>query len=177
MDAALGVRKHLDTMFDYPFKVRDWTQVFPELFRWMELEKWVIFIALSLIVVVAAFNITSILSMSVLIKTPEIGILRAMGAKTGGIHRVFVYQGGFIGVIGTALGCLLGYVICWIQARYELIAIPGDIYIISSLPVDMEVADFLLVSLVSITICILASIYPARKAALLQPVEAIRHIA
>jgi lipoprotein-releasing system permease protein len=119
----------------------------------------------------------SILSMSILIKTPEIGILRAMGARAGGIRRIFVYQGAVIGGFGTALGCLCGFAVCWVQARFEIISIPSDIYIISSLPVDMKWSDFVVVSLVSLGICLLASAFPARRAASLQPVAAIRHIA
>jgi len=173
---ATQVREALEEEMGYPYSVRDWTQLFPEFFRWVELEKWAIFIALSLIILVAAFNIMSILAMSVLLKTPEIGILRAMGCTTRGIHRIFMYQGLVIGLVGTVLGGLTGFVVCLLQQRFELISIPGDVYLINSLPVDMEVVDFLLVSVVSLTICLLTSIYPARKAASLMPVEAIRYI-
>ena len=176
VDQAVQIGQALDAELGYPYRVSDWTRLFPELFRWMELEKWVIFIALSLIIVVAAFNIMSILVMSILIKTPEIGILRTMGAAGRGIRRIFVYQGLAIGVVGTALGCAIGLGVCLVQQHFQLISIPGDIYIISSLPVDMQVLDFLLVSLVSLGICLLASIYPARKAAALMPVDAIRYI-
>ena len=176
VDRAVQIGKGLDAELGYPYRVSDWTGLFPELFRWMELEKWVIFIALSLIIVVAAFNIMSILVMSILVKTPEIGILRTMGAAGRGIRRIFVYQGLVIGVVGTALGCGIGLGVCLLQQHFQLISIPGDIYIISSLPVDMQVLDFLLVSLVSLGICLLASIYPARKAASLMPVDAIRYI-
>ena len=176
LDAATTIRQRLDAELGYPYVLTDWTNQFPELFRWMELEKWVIFIALSLIIIVASFNIMSILTMSILIKTPEIGILRAMGAKARSVRRIFVYQGLFIGVFGTALGCAIGYIVCWLQDRFNLISIPSDIYIISNLPVDMQPFDFLLVSVVSLTISLLASVFPARKAAALQPVEAIRHI-
>ena len=92
---------------------------FPNLFRWMELEKWAIFIALSLIILVAAFNIMSILAMSILVKTPEIGILRAMGSTASGIRRIFVYQGMVIGSAGTILGCLIGFVLCVLQQRFQ----------------------------------------------------------
>lgn len=176
LDEATQMREIFTRDFGYPYVVSDWTQQFPELFQWMELEKWVIFIALSLIIVVAAFNIMSILSMSILIKTPEIGILRAMGARSGGIARVFILQGLFIGFFGTSLGCGLGLLVCTLQDRFNIISIPSDIYIISSLPVDMQIADFLLVSSISILICFLASVLPARRAASLQPVEAIRYI-
>jgi lipoprotein-releasing system permease protein len=173
---APEIRKLLAEKFGYPYSVRDWTQLFPEFFRWIELEKWAIFLALSLIVLVAAFNIMSILVMSVLIKTPEIGILRTIGCTVGEIYRIFVYQGLAIGGIGTLLGCLVGFGICFAQQYFNIIAIPGDVYFISSLPVDMEVVDFALVALISVIICLTTSIYPARKASRLMPVEAIRYI-
>ena len=176
LDQAIAIRQRLEERLGYPYRLTDWTQRFPELFHWMELEKWVIFIALSLIILVAAFNIMSILSMSILIKTPEIGILRAMGARASGIRRVFVLQGLVIGVFGTGLGVALGLVVCLLQDHFQLISIPSQIYIISSLPVDMQPVDFLLVSAVSLAICLLASLLPARKAASLEPVEAIRYI-
>ena len=173
---APAIRAALAEAFDYPYRVSDWTQLFPEFFRWIELEKWAIFIALSLIVLVAAFNIMSILVMSVLIKTPEIGILRTMGCTVGEVYRTFVYQGLIIGGAGTTLGCVLGFAVCYAQQRFQLISIPGDVYLINSLPVDMDVVDFVLVVVVSMTICLLTSIYPARKAASLMPVQAIRYL-
>ena len=173
---APTIRAALAESFDYPYSVSDWTQLFPEFFRWIELEKWAIFIALSLIVLVAAFNIMSILVMSVLIKTPEIGILRTMGCTVGEVYRTFVYQGLIIGGAGTTLGCALGFAVCYAQQSFQLISIPGDVYLINSLPVDMDVVDFVLVVVVSMTICLLTSIYPARKAASLMPVQAIRYL-
>ena len=173
---APEIRDRLAKELGYPYQVRDWTQLFPEFFRWIELEKWAIFLALSLIVLVAAFNIMSILVMSVLIKTPEIGILRTIGCTVGEIYRIFVYQGLVIGGIGTFLGCLIGFALCFAQQRFALISIPGDMYFISSLPVDMSVVDFALVAVISMVICLATSIYPARKAAGLMPVEAIRYI-
>ncbi len=173
---APAIRAALAEAFDYPYSVSDWTQLFPEFFRWIELEKWAIFIALSLIVLVAAFNIMSILVMSVLIKTPEIGILRTMGCTVGEVYRTFVYQGLIIGGAGTTLGCVLGFAVCYAQQSFQLISIPGDVYLINSLPVDMDVVDFVLVVVVSMTICLLTSIYPARKAASLMPVQAIRYL-
>ena len=173
---APEIRDRLADELGYPYQVRDWTQLFPEFFRWIELEKWAIFLALSLIVLVAAFNIMSILVMSVLIKTPEIGILRTIGCTVGEIYRIFIYQGLVIGGIGTFLGCLIGFALCLAQQRFALISIPGDMYFISSLPVDMSVVDFVMVAAISMVICLATSIYPARKAAGLMPVEAIRYI-
>ena len=176
IDQVASIRSTIEESLGYPYNVRDWTQLFPEFFRWMELEKWAIFIALSLIILVAAFNIMSILAMSILAKTPEIGILRTMGSTASGIRRIFVYQGMVIGSAGTILGCLIGFVLCVLQQQFKLISIPGDVYIINSLPIDMEWLDFALVSAVSLGICWLVSSYSARKAAALMPVEAIRYI-
>lgn len=176
INRATQLRQQLDDEIGYPYRFTDWTQLFPEIFRWMELEKWIGFIALSLIVVVAAFNITSILVMSILIKTSEIGILKTMGATVKGIRRIFVYQGLVIGVIGTVMGNLIGFALCYAQQRFALISLPGDVYWINSLPVDMQVLDFLAVAAMSLGICLLASLYPARKASSLMPVEAIRYI-
>ena len=176
IDDVDSIRAQIEESLGYPYNVRDWTQLFPEFFRWMELEKWAIFIALSLIILVAAFNIMSILAMSILAKTPEIGILRTMGSTASGIRRIFVYQGMVIGSVGTILGCLIGFALCVLQQRFELISIPGDVYIINSLPIDMESLDFAMVSAVSLGICWLVSSYSARKAAALMPVEAIRYI-
>ena len=173
---APEIRDLLAEDFAYPYSVRDWTQLFPEFFNWIELEKWALFIALSLIILVAAFNIMSILVMSVLVKTPEIGILRTIGCTVGEVYRIFVYQGLAIGGIGTVLGCLVGFGLCFAQQRFDLIAIPGDVYFINSLPVAMEALDFAMVAAISMFICLLTSIYPARKASRLMPVEAIRYI-
>lgn len=169
------VQKALQEKLGYPYVVRDWTQIFPEFFRWIRLEKWAIFIALSLIILVAAFNIMSILAMSVVIKTRDVGILRAMGCTASSIRRIFMLQGLIIGLVGTVLGCVLGYAVCLMQQHFHVISIPGDVYLINSLPVDMEITDFLLVSAVSLIICLLTSVYPARKAAALMPVDAIRY--
>ena len=176
VDRAMEVSEGVADALGSAYRVTNWTFLFPQLFRWIELEKWVIFIALSLIIVVAAFNIMSILVLSIFMKTPEIGILRTMGSTTRGIRRIFVYQGLAIGIVGTALGCCIGLVICLLQQQFQLISIPGDIYVISSLPVDMQLFDFFLVSVVSLAICLVASLYPARRAAALMPVDAIRYV-
>ena len=117
--------------------------------------------------------------MSILIKTAEIGILRTMGARGVGIRRIFVYQGLFIGVFGTALGCLLGFVVCWMQAGFDLITLPADIYVISSLPVDMRISDFAIVSLVQPRHLSAPSrrfFSGAQGRGSLQPAEAIRYV-
>lgn len=173
---ATAIREVLADELGYPYSVRDWTQLFPEFFHWIDLEKKAIFLALSLIILVASFNIMSILSMSVTIKTAEIGILRAMGSTSGSVGRIFTVQGLAIGVGGTVVGCLVGLAVCLVQQHFHVISIPGEVYLINSLPVDMRLLDFVLVSAVSLAICLVTSIYPSRRAAALMPVDAIRYI-
>ncbi len=165
IDQALG---------GYPFSSMSWMEQNQILFRWMKMEKWAAFIVLSLIILVAAFNIISSLIMMVMDKTREIGILKSMGASNSSIQRIFVYQGAFVGVTGTLMGSALGTLVCYIQDKYHLISFPGEIYFVSSLPVDFQLSDTIAITLVALVLCWLSSYYPAKKAAELNPVEAIR---
>jgi lipoprotein-releasing system permease protein len=128
-----------------------------------------------LIVLVAAFNIIGMLTMMVMRKTREIGILKAMGTKSSSVTRIFVLAGGFIGIIGTGAGTTFGIVACWLLNKYRLVSLPGDVYFIKNLPVQMQLQDFVLVCAAAIIITFAATIYPAVKAARLVPLEAIRH--
>ena len=140
----------------------------------MSLEKYAMFLALSLIVAVAAFNIISTLIMIVLEKKKEIGILKSLGATSQSIMKIFMFKGLVVGLVGTVLGIGTGFILCWLQKTFDIISLPSEIYFISSLPVDMRVLDFVLVAVASVGIAFLATIYPAKKAAGLNPVEAIR---
>ena len=152
-----------------------WVQENGNLFVWIRLEKWFSFLALSLIVLVASFNIMSILSMIVMDRRREIGILKAMGASSKSLQRVFTRIGITIGLSGVACGDLIGFALCYAQERYRLIALPGDVYIINALPVDLQAADFAAISGAALLICYLMARFPARSAAALEPVEAIRY--
>lgn len=158
----------------YPYYYEDWITHNGALFAWMKIEKWSAFIVLSLIVLVAAFNIVSTLIMMVMDKTREVGILKSMGATRRNIGRIFVYQGLLVGVTGVLMGSTLGYVICYIQDKYKIISLPADIYFVSAIPMDLQMRDFLAVTITALFLCWLSSFYPARKAAQLDPVDAIR---
>ena len=132
-------------------------------------------VILLLIVLVAAFNIVSTLTMVVADKTREIGILRAMGMPARSIRRIFFAQGVVIGVVGTGVGLVLGLAIGIAVDRYRLIPLDPQIYFIDHLPVTTHVTDVALIVLASLGIAALATIYPATQAAKLYPVEAIRH--
>ncbi len=190
-DAVTGIRlrledpmaaEQLDATFrqllreTYPgLFASSWTRNFGNFYVLIQLQKWTFFLILSLIVVVAGFNIISILTMNVTDRRREIGILKAMGMIPGRIGRIFTLEGVVVGVTGIATGNLLGFSLCWIQKRFELIRVPGEVYYVSSLPVEMRSEDFGLVSLCAVLICYLFSLFPSRDAAALDPVDAIRY--
>ena len=155
--------------------VTHWMQTHKDLFSWMALEKYAMFVALSLIVAVAAFNIIATLIMIIMEKRTEIGILKSFGMNAGAVRMIFLYQGGIVGLVGTVLGSALGYFGCWLQATFQIIRLPADIYFISALPVDPRGLDFLLVAVSSLGLCLLAAVYPASRAARLFPVRALQY--
>lgn len=174
-EKAGKVAASLEEKLGYPYLAETWYQLNRSLYTWMEIEKWGSFIILSLIIMVAAFNIISSLIMLVMEKTREIGILRAIGASERSVMRIFIYQGLLVGVIGTALGAVIGYTLGFLQLHYHLITLPGDVYLISALPIVMQFKDFVAITTVSILLSLLASVYPAYRASRLVPVEAIRY--
>jgi lipoprotein-releasing system permease protein len=175
MNRAAEVSDRLNRSLSYPFYTLTWFEMHRTLYSWMRLEKIVMFVILSLIIMVAAFNIAGSLIMMVMEKTREIGILKSMGATTAGIMRIFMFEGLLVGVLGTVLGSLLGFAVCWAQLKYQFFPLPADIYFIDFLPIRMEVLDFFFVGAAAIGISFVATIYPAVKAARLDPVTAIRY--
>jgi lipoprotein-releasing system permease protein len=165
----------INNRLGYPYRVLTWFDMNQNLYAWMNIEKWAAFVILSLIIMVAAFNIVSTLIMVTMEKTREIGILKAMGATASGIRKIFTFEGLFVGITGTILGCTIGYCLCWAQQTYRFFALPMDVYIISWLPVLMKWPDFFMISIASTLITFVASVYPAHKAAKLDPVAAIRY--
>ena len=151
-------------------------QMNKNLFRALKMERLVMAIILILIVLVAAFNIASSLIMLVMGKTRDIAILKAMGATTKSIRKIFVFSGMVIGFIGTVLGLCLGLVLCVLLKNYDIYELTGDIYYFTTtLPVKIEISWVIGIVAATMVICFLATLYPARQAAKLDPVEAIRY--
>ena len=169
------VHDSLEKALPYPYRIQDWRDINGALFSALRLEKLAMTVILSLIILVAAFNIVSTLIMVVRDKTREIGILKSMGMTDETVLRIFVLQGLAIGVIGTVLGAIGGLFLIWLVDRYELIRLPGDVYFIDKLPLQLDPLDGVLIVALSLAIALLATIYPARQAARLVPVDAIRY--
>lgn len=155
------------------FRVRDWMQLNQHLFASLKLERVAMFVALALIVVVASFNIVTTLTLMVLEKRREISILKAMGATRSQVGAIFLAEGLLIGGSGVGLGALLGFGICVVLRRYELISLP-DAYYDRRLPVAFEPSYYLLISISALLIVVLACRYPSRRAASVSPLDGIR---
>lgn len=172
---AQSIAKELEGVLGLPYHARDWTQINRNIFVALKMEKILYFVVLLLIILVAAFNIVAMLIMVVMEKRKDIAVLKSLGATSQSIGRIFIYKGILIGVIGTLLGTLLGYLGCWVLATYEIIELPKDVFYVKTLPVRIYWENFLMVASASMGICLLATIYPARQAATLAPVEVIRY--
>lgn len=176
MYKAREIAQKIVSSLGFPFWARDWMQMNQNLFTALKLEKTVMFIILTLIVLVAAFNIASTLIMMVMEKTRDIAILKAMGATDKSIKKIFVFKGMVIGIVGTILGVILGFVLCTILKHYKIAELTGDIYYFTTkLPVRLEFFDVFIIVSAALVICFFATIYPARQASRLDPVEAIRY--
>ena len=165
----------LQTALGPSFWVRSWVQMNRNLFSALKLEKITMFVILTLIVLVACFNIVGTLLIITIQKTRSIGILRAIGATRRSIMNIFIYEGLIIGAIGLVAGTIIGSILCYLQAAYKIIKLPGDVYYLSYLPVKMQLSDGLIIAIAALAISFLATVYPSYKASRLNPVEAIRY--
>ncbi|HEX7050067.1 MAG TPA: ABC transporter permease [Longimicrobiales bacterium] len=172
---AAEISEQLGALLGFPYWTQDWMSLNANLFSALKLEKLAMGVILSLIIVVAAFNIISTLIMVVTNKTREIGILKSIGMTDRRVLRIFILQGLAIGVIGTVLGTAGGLTLVWLLDRYRFITLPGDVYMVDTLPVALDPLDLVLILALSILIAFAATLYPARQASRLYPVEAIRH--
>jgi lipoprotein-releasing system permease protein len=157
------------------YGTNNWINMNQNLFSYMKIEKILMFLMLTLIILVAAFNLVGMLTMVIMEKRTEIGILRSMGASSRGVMSIFMLEGTAIGLAGTLAGLIAGYVACEILDRIQL-DLPGDVYFIKTLPVLVQWQDLVLVCASSIAICFLATVYPSWEASRMVPVDAIRNV-
>jgi lipoprotein-releasing system permease protein len=195
-DRVSGVRLKLGEMFDAPRVAReltrtlsadvlvlDWTRSHANFFRAVQIEKRVMFIILTLIVAVAAFNLVSSLVMTVTDKQADIAILRTLGASPGSILKIFVIQGSLIGTVGTLIGAVTGVltalnietIVPAIEHAFNVQFLAKDVYYISDLPSQLEWQDVLIISAVSLVLSFAATLYPSYRAARVNPAEALRY--
>ncbi len=172
---AVSAKRNIQKVLRYPYAVRTWMDSNKNLLSALKLEKTVMFLIVTLIVMVACFNIASTLIMTVLEKTKDIGILKSIGATNGSVMRIFTIEGCIIGLIGTTLGTIFGVASSWMLKTYKFIALPKDVYYIDRLPVNLQWQDVSIIIVASLALSLLATIYPSYQASRLDPVEALRY--
>ena len=173
---ANNVRDKLSASLGPDYILKTWTEANANFFAALKLEKLTMFIILTLIILVAAFNIASTLIVMVVEKTKDIGVLKALGMSSKGIRKVFIYQGLIIGLLGTLFGALGGVTLCVLLKKYQFVKLPQDIYYIDHLPVSIALwPDVVLIVFAAMIITLVSTIYPAVRASKLEPVEALRY--
>jgi lipoprotein-releasing system permease protein len=175
LNRAPEIGRDLEQAAGKGYMTTNWMEQNRELFRALKLEQVVTFIVIALIVIVAALNILIALTMMVMEKTRDIAVLMSFGVEPGQVRRIFLLQGFLISLIGTAAGLVLGYLAAWAGGHYHFIHLPADVYSIDTLPFAPRLLDGVLVSVVSIGISLLATLYPSSAAAGILPAEALRY--
>ena len=175
LDRAPAIGQAVEQAAGKGYMTTNWMEQNRELFRALKLEQVGTFIVIALIVIVAALNILIALTMMVMEKTRDIAVLMSFGVEPGQVRRIFLLQGFLISLIGTAAGLVLGYLAAWAGGHYHFIHLPADVYSIDTLPFAPRLLDGLLVSVVSIGISLLATLYPSSAAAGILPAEALRY--
>ncbi|MFH0988813.1 MAG: ABC transporter permease [bacterium] len=158
----------------YPHFARTTEQMNRNLYTWIELQKKPIPIIIGLIAIVASVNVIGTLLMMIIEKTKEIGILRALGTNKKKITKIFLLQGMVVGIVGTAIGNILALSLCWLELHYKIISLPQGIYYMTHVPIELNWANFVIVSAVSIVMCFFASVIPSRIAGRKDPVQSLR---
>lgn len=174
IDESGDVKAQLLSRIPPSFSVSTWYDLHKDLYSIMKVERWLAYIILSLIIGVATFNLLGSLTMSVIEKTRDIGVLKSMGSTSHNVVAIYLLEGTIVGLIGTGLGSLLGLVVCLLQQKYHLFSLDPTVYIIPALPVELRWTDFVAVGLAAIVLCATAALYPAKRAARLMPAEALR---
>jgi len=174
--AAKEVARDIEgTVSDDPLTARTWMEMNRELFSALKLEKTAMGVILLIMIMVGSFSIVTTLIMLVMEKKQDIAVLMSLGAKPGNIKRVFIYQGTLIGAIGTAAGYGLGLGLTYCLEKYQFIQLPKDIYYLDHLPIQLAATDLTWIGIAALTLCFLATLYPASRAAKLEPASVLRY--
>ncbi len=186
-DEVTGVHAKLKNIFDAEevapviegmlgpgFNAVPWNELHKDLFTWIALEKKALFIGFILIVLVAAFSIISTLVMLAMEKNSDIGILKTMGSTAASIRKIFLFDGLAIGIFGTLCGTGVSLIAAWIQNKYHIISLPGELYFISYLPIRVQPLDYVAIGAITMVICLLAALYPAVRASRQSVIDVIR---
>lgn len=172
---ADAVKKKVKQILPSSFFVRTWTESNIALFSALKLEKITMFIILSLIILVACFNIFATLTVKVVDKIRDIGILHSLGISAGNIVCIFTFQGMVLAVLGIGVGIILGITVCFLIGKYHFVTLPETIYYVKYLPVDLKMSDVVIVSAVALLLAFFASLIPALRITKIQPAEALRY--
>jgi lipoprotein-releasing system permease protein len=175
-DQADAVKSKIEQIIGPEYEVKTWYDLQKPLYDIMYIEKWAAYVILSLIIAVAVLNILGSLTMIVIQKQRDIGILMSMGFTPRHIRSIFMYQGFFIGLIGSLVGGAIGFVVCYLQDAYGIVKLSGSAaFLIDAYPVLMSWTDIAAVLLVTMSLCLLAALYPAKRASMVEPSAAIRY--
>ena len=169
------IGKELKASIDGNLGVYDWMVMNKNLFAALKLEKIVMGIMLTLIILVAVFNVLSSLIMMVMRKRKDIGVIRTLGVSQRGVMKIFIYQGMIIGLVGTLLGAVIGVTVSLLLKKYQFIKLAGDVYYIDYIPVQLNLLDIGMIIGISLLLSFVSTIYPARQAAKMDPVDAVRY--
>jgi lipoprotein-releasing system permease protein len=175
LSRAPGVARDVVDRFGSDYAAEDWSAMNKSLFTALSLEKMAVSLTIALIVMVAALNIVASLVLLVMEKSRDIAILKTMGASARSVTTIFMMQGLIIGIIGTSVGAGAGYAVSYLLDRYKVVRVPVDVYQVSYVPFKVLPLDFLLVVVAAVLVCFVATIYPSRQAAKLDPAQALRY--
>ncbi len=174
LDKSESFKSNLLKKLESGIEISTWFDLHSDLYSMMKIERYIAYILLSLIILVASFNLLGSLYMTVIEKRRDIGVLQSMGASQKSIIRIFMYEGILIGLIGNALGIILGLVLIFLQQQYHLFPLDPTVYIIPAIPVEVHLIDFITVTAACMILTLLASYFPARRASKIIPIESIR---
>ena len=174
IDTAPDVSEKIQDLMGYPYYPRTLFQLYRNLFTWIELQKQPVPIILGLIILVATVNIIGTMLMVVMEKTNQIGILKSMGASNSDIKKIFLFEGVFIGLTGTILGDCFAFAVCWTQQTFRYFSLNSSIYFMTQVPILFHWQNFVLVSVIAFSLCVLAAYIPSAIAARLDPIRSIR---